>query len=210
MDDAARYWDRIAARYARRPVADEAAYARTLARARAWLKPGDRALEVGCGTGATALALAESGAAIHATDVSGEMIAIARARPEARAAAGVTFAQAALSDPGVDGPWDAVLAFNFLQLAPDLGLTLTRIAGLVRPGGLLISKTVCLGGRGAWRYRTIVRAMRPFGVLPNQLAFHGVAALERAVGEAGFEILERGTFPKAPPSRFLVARRVGA
>ena len=49
-----RFWDRLAAGYAKKPVPDEEAYARTLERVRAHLTPNDRVLELGCGTGTSA------------------------------------------------------------------------------------------------------------------------------------------------------------
>ena len=74
----ARFWDRAARKYAAAPISDTAGYERTLTCTREYLKPGDHALEFGCGTGTTALKLAPSVARYVATDISPEMIAIAR------------------------------------------------------------------------------------------------------------------------------------
>ncbi len=51
MDRSARFWDRIAKRYARTPVADEAAYQRKLKITRGYLRPDMEVMEFGCGTG---------------------------------------------------------------------------------------------------------------------------------------------------------------
>ena len=69
-NDAAPFWDKIAPRYAKKPVADPAAYEEKLARVRALLRAEDRVLEIGCGTGSTALRLASRVAEITATDIS--------------------------------------------------------------------------------------------------------------------------------------------
>ena len=49
------FWDRLAKRYARMPVADQAAYETKLEKTRAFLRPDSRVLEFGCGTGSTAI-----------------------------------------------------------------------------------------------------------------------------------------------------------
>lgn len=56
----ARFWDRIARKYASDPIKDTAGYERTLARTRELLTHTDTVLEIGCGTGTTALKLAPS------------------------------------------------------------------------------------------------------------------------------------------------------
>ena len=50
---AARFWNRIARKYAGRPVEDETAYRRKLDQTAALLHPDMRVLEYGCGTGTT-------------------------------------------------------------------------------------------------------------------------------------------------------------
>jgi ubiquinone/menaquinone biosynthesis C-methylase UbiE len=80
---AARFWDKVAERYARRPVDDEAAYQHKLQVTRDYLTPGMTVLEFGCGTGTTALAHAPFVKRILATDVSPKMIEIARRKADA-------------------------------------------------------------------------------------------------------------------------------
>jgi SAM-dependent methyltransferase len=209
MSGGAAFWDRIADRYAARAIRDEAAYARTIAATRARLKPGDRVLELGCGTGTTALRLADPAWEIAATDFSARMIAIATEKAQAAGLGTVRFAQADLTDPrAAPGPFDAVLAFNLLQLAPDLPGALAAVRARVRPGGLFVSKSLCLGEPG-WRLaRIAVALLRTVGIAPPLRPLR-IAALDAAVEAAGFEILESGVFPERPPARFLVARRVG-
>src|SRR6188768_2480172 len=94
-----RFWDRRAASYAKKPVPDEDAYARTLERVRAYLSPSASVLELGCGTGTTALALAPSARDILATDYSAEMIGIATAKAGAAGVTNVRFRQSTPEDP---------------------------------------------------------------------------------------------------------------
>ena len=205
----AAFWDRIADRYARRPVRDVAAYEHTLERTRAHLAPGDRVLEVGCGTGTTALKLADAAGEILATDLSARMIAIAEAKPEAAAARNVAFRRAALDEIARDGErFDAVLAFSLLHLLDDLPAGLSRIDALLKPGGTFVSKTVCLGDFGRI-WRLVVPAMRLVGLAPK-VALVSIDEVDRAIREAGFEILETGVSPEKPPARFVAARKPSA
>jgi SAM-dependent methyltransferase len=130
--DPAAFWNRMARRYARMQLADPEAYEATLARVLARLSPADHVLEIGCGTGQTAIRLAPAVARYTATDLSPAMIGIARDRPEGRALAHLDFA---VADPegAPRGPFDAVLAFNLLHLLPDLPAGLAAIRTRLRP-----------------------------------------------------------------------------
>ena len=55
MDRSAKFWDRIAKRYAKRPVADDAAYQKKLEITQSYFQPHMEVLEIGCGTGSTAI-----------------------------------------------------------------------------------------------------------------------------------------------------------
>jgi cyclopropane fatty-acyl-phospholipid synthase-like methyltransferase len=55
MTTSPRFWNWMAKRYARQPVANEAAYRQKLETARSYLRPDMNVLEFGCGTGSTAL-----------------------------------------------------------------------------------------------------------------------------------------------------------
>jgi ubiquinone/menaquinone biosynthesis C-methylase UbiE len=130
------FWDRAARGYAARPVADSKAYETTLERTRAWLEPTDDALEIGCGTGSTAIRLAPHVSSITATDISPEMIAIAEERRSDGGPGNVTFLAAALSDARLESTaFDVVMAFNVLHLLEDLPDALIRIGRLLKPGG---------------------------------------------------------------------------
>lgn len=206
MVDNASFWDKRADGYARSPIKDQASYQQSLARTRAHLDPSQSALEIGCGTGSTALELAPSVGQLLSTDLSGRMIEIAREKLAADPIEGLRFEQATLFDDSLEsGAFDVVFAFNVVHLFDDVAAGLARANDLLKPGGLLISKTVCLGeSAGFWRIALAI--MKPLGLAPN-VQFLKVAELEALITGAGFELVETGTFPVSPPSRFLVARK---
>jgi ubiquinone/menaquinone biosynthesis C-methylase UbiE len=142
----ARFWDRTARRYAADPIKDMDGYERTLDRTRHYLNRTDAVLELGCGTGTTALRLAPHVSRMTATDLSDEMIAIAREKATAEACRNVEFAVATPDlAPWPDGSFDAVLAFNLWHLVADRALAFAQVHRLLKPGRLFVSKTPCLG-----------------------------------------------------------------
>ena len=199
-----RFWNRVADRYAARPVRDAAAYDATLAEVAARLGPADRVLEIGCGTGTTALRLGGRVAEWRATDASPEMIRIARSRP---APAGVGFVVATADRAGGGAPFDMVCAFHILHLVPEIGATLAHLRARLKPGGLFVSKTWCFGDVG-WRLRILMPVLRRLGLFPPARALTA-AELRRAVLAAGFEIEVERTFGRDRHAPFIVARRPG-
>lgn len=199
------FWDKIAQKYARKPVADPAAYEAKLARVRALLRAEDRMLEIGCGTGSTALHLASNAAEIAATDISREMITIAERKRADANAANVTFRQAAADEHLGAAPFDVVAAFSVLHLVNDVPAVLRAAYAQIRPGGLFVSKTVCLGdANGA--LRLFVRALHVLGFAPR-VTMLSKAALRAAMVEAGFDIVEFRYFGKGHLNPFIIAQR---
>ncbi|MBK5928622.1 class I SAM-dependent methyltransferase [Rhodobaculum claviforme] len=173
-----------------------------LAATAAHLSPSDRVLEIGCGTGGTAIRLAPGVARWIATDFSEEMIRIARAKPGSDT---VTFRVACAVEALEDGPFDAICAFNVLHLVEDLPRTLALIHANLRPGGHLVAKVWCFAEvRPA--LRVLFRVLRLVGLFPATSTL-GQAQLRAALLGAGFEITEQRVFGAHPQNPFIVARR---
>jgi len=187
--DDARFWDRISRKYAKAAISDQAGYERTLSRTRALLAPDMRILELGCGTGTTALRLAGSAQAYLATDISAAMIAIAEEKHAAAPVAGLAFrTTTAEALPQEVARFDAVLGFNYLHMVRDLPGTLRCIHDLLAPGGLFVSKTPCLGSMNALIRLVLLPVMQAIGKAPHVGVFDA-AALDREIRAAGFDIL---------------------
>jgi len=185
----ARFWDRSSRKYAKGAVADPAGYQSTLDRTRSLLKPGDRVIELGCGTGTTALRLADDVQSYLATDFSAEMIEIAREKQGASSIPALAFQIATAETLALEaGPFDLVLGFNYLHLVRDLPGTLLRIHALLAPAGLFISKTPCLGDMNPLIRIALLPAMRAIGMAPYAGAFRATELCE-VMETAGFEVL---------------------
>lgn len=206
MTDSSAFWDKIARKYAAQPIGNLPAYEATLDHTRSYLKPGDRVLEIGCGTGGTAIALAPSVAEYVATDISDEMVEIGREKCWDEAIQNLSFIRAA-ADRGAlpEGPFDAVLAFNALHLLDDLDRGLSEIRDLLAPGGLLISKTVCLGGAFS-PFRPLIATMQLFRKAPHVL-YLTADRLRDKIQAAGFEITDVQDFNNSAKRPYFVARK---
>jgi predicted TPR repeat methyltransferase len=201
-DRGAKFWDRFAERYAARPIKDVAAYEALLSDVAARLRKTDRVLEIGCGTGGTAIRLAPHVSQFTATDFSAEMIRIAAAKP---APDNLHFKTSNAETALDGGPFDAICAFNVLHLVDDLPGLLGGIHAQLRPGGLLISKTWCFADLGR-KLRLLFGVLRVFGLFPPSATL-GVAHLHRAILDAGFEIVDQRVFGERPQNPYIVARK---
>jgi 2-polyprenyl-3-methyl-5-hydroxy-6-metoxy-1,4-benzoquinol methylase len=204
-----RFWDRLATGYAKKPVPDEAAYEKTLERVRAHLAPNAHVLELGCGTGTTALKLAASAREILATDYSAKMLAIAEAKARAEGVSNVSFRRCTLDDQALGREsFDVVMGMNLFHLLDDIPARFRRIHELVRPGGLFISKTPCIGDQGFFM-RLVLPVLRAVGIAPY-VNFVTERSLTADIVGAGFAIEETGMYPKKGRCYFVVARKQGS
>ncbi len=199
------FWDRIAPKYARQPIKDMPAYRAMLERLCQSMRLTDNVLEIGCGTGSTALILAEGVGKMTATDISGRMIEIARSKLDGNAPANVTFKQADATDLIAEGSFDVVFASSLLHLVEDVPLVLRQAFRQLKPGGLLITKTVCLRD-AAIPTRMLVPVLTRLGIASRLMALSS-RDLQAQMAGAGFEIERVEYFGKNRLNPFIIARR---
>ncbi len=102
----------------------------------AGLAPGDRAVEIGCGTGQATVPLAQRGLAITALELGAELAAVARRRLAGFPSVDVVTTSFESWEPQ-DAPFDAVVAFNSLHwIHPQLRYS--KPFGLLEPGGAMV------------------------------------------------------------------------
>lgn len=203
------FWDRASRKYAASKIGDPAGYQRTLDRTRDLLSPQDRVLELGCGTGSTALVLADAVDSYLATDISPDMIAIAQGKLAETPRPGLQFRAATTETLDEADGFSAVLGFNYLHMVRDLPATLRRIHALLEPGGLFISKTACLGDM-TWLLRGLaLPVMQALGKAPHVGNFTA-DQLVRQIQDAGFEITVREIHASKGSDKrpYIVARKV--
>ena len=184
-----------------------AAYEKTAARTLKYVNGQSQVLEFACGTGITTVAIAPHVAFVRAIDISERMVAKAREKLEALGLSNVELSQTDLFDPCLEeGSFDAVTAFNVLLYVENRGEVLARIRSLLKPGGMFLSATDCLGEkitkagiRKFWKSHT--------GSMPY-VAFDTRKKLEEEITRAGFSVLERENLFPAPPNLFVAAKKL--
>ena len=115
------------------------------------LRPGMRALEIGCGAAQNSLWLARQGLDCTALDISAAHLRHARALAE-RAGLALSLVEAPLEDlpRRVRGPFELVHSSHALEFASDPAATLRDAAALLAPGGHLVVSTVHPLYNGDW------------------------------------------------------------
>ena len=207
MPNSAKFWDKTAEKYSKSPIKNMDAYYQTMDRAKAHLSNEDSVLEIGCGTGSTALLLADSVKHITASDISANMIEIAQSKANDQGIKNTSFVQAdVFSDTLAPGSFDVITAFNVLHLVEDFPAVVRRINALLKPGGLLISKTPCLAAQTRlWSIPLYILGKLRVVPYVNCLQFD---KLEVTISGGGFQLTEVGQYPASSMSRFLVATKV--
>jgi ubiquinone/menaquinone biosynthesis C-methylase UbiE len=199
------FWNKTADRYSRRPVSDEAAYQKKLDKTREYFQPDMEVLEIGCGTGSTAIAHAPYVGHMRASDLSPRMIEIAREKAKAEGVDNVTFEASSIEGLDVpDASIDVVMAHNILHLLDNWEQAIADIHRMLKPGGVFVSSTACIGDM-MLPLRLIVPVGRFLRLFPLVKVF-SVAELKASMEGAGFEI-DYEWQPKRNAAAFIVCRK---
>ncbi|MGI9247647.1 MAG: class I SAM-dependent methyltransferase [Woeseiaceae bacterium] len=205
MDRETAFWNKHADKYARRPISDEAAYQEKLEVTREYFQPDTEVLEIGCGTGTTAIAHAPFVGHIHATDLSTRMVEIAKDKAKAAGIDNVTLE--ALSVDALDVPSasiDVVMAHSVLHLVEDKEQVIANVQQMLKPGGVFVSNTACIGDM-MLPLRLIIPVGRFLRLFPRVKVF-SVAELKDSLENAGFEI-DYEWQPKKSAAAFIICRK---
>ncbi len=207
MQDSAGFWDKKASKYVARPIKDMASYERAMERVRSYLASDQEVLELGCGSGSTAMLLAKHVKHMTASDASAKMLEFGRAKALKDHCENIEFMHSRAGDTALgEKSYDVVMAFNLIHLIKGEKRVLEQIHSFLKPDGLFISKTPCLG-EVAFYWRWLINAMRVVGYAPYVNYLKQIELGEK-IEQAGFKIVETGNYPASPMGRFIVARKV--
>ncbi len=104
---------------------------------------GKRTVDVGCGGGILAEAMARAGAKVTGIDLSDKALGVARLH-QLESGVGVDYRLIAAEALAVEEPagFDVVTCMELLEHVPDPGSTVAACAKLVKPGGLTVFSTI--------------------------------------------------------------------
>jgi len=199
------FWSNLADKYAAKPVDDEDAYQAKLKKTQEYFTPESTVLEFGCGTGSTAITHSPYVKHILAIDLSSRMIEIAQQKADIANIDNVEFRQALIDDtPLESNHYDVILGMSILHLVENRFEVIDRVYNALKPGGVFISSTVCIGGTMPW-----MKYIFPIGKFFNKLPIVSmitVDQLENDIKTKGFEA-EYKFIPSSEKVVFFVMRK---
>lgn len=157
-------------------------------------RPGERVLDLGCGTGDLTAEISSRGARVLGVDASPQMISRAADKYP-----GLRFEAGDARDYRGAGGFDAVFSNAALHWIPAASQVIRTVHGALRPGGRFVAE---LGGRG--NVRTIERAVEETLTergLPvrNPWYFPGLAEYAGLLEDGGLEVGYAVLFDRPTP-----------
>ena len=212
MNKAEKFWDRSAGNYDKTEERFAFIHNRSRENAKRYLKDTDIVLDYGCGTGTTACEISGLVKRVRAIDISTGMIEIANEKAASDGVVNIDFEQADIFDDEFEnGSFDVVLAFNMLHTVPDPKRVVQTTVGLLKPGGLFISITPCLGSRKSilvLLQMFIVRALLKVGAIPVPIRQLESADLDDLMDDERLHVIETEEIFRDASSYFVVARKL--
>lgn len=169
------------------------------------LRPGDKVLDLACGTGVSTVELARSGAYAVGSDLTFGMLAAGKHTAAVQRSGVPLLAGDALHLPFRDGVFDAATISFGLRNVVRVGEALAEMARVVRPGGTLV---VCEFSRPTWTPMRLAFHSGVLNVIPllarrassnpdaysyladSIKAWHDQPSLARLINESGWERAE--------------------
>jgi len=212
MSKSEKFWDQSASNYDNTEEKFEFIHSRSRENTKRYLKDTDIVLDYGCGTGTTACEISGLVKSVRAIDISTGMIETAKGKAATGGVVNVDFEQADIFDEEFEnGSFDVVLAFNMLHTVPDPASVVQRTVELLKPSGLFISVTPCLGGKKSALVSLqilLVRALLKVGVIPVPIRQLKSADLDDLMDDERLQVIETEEIFKGASSYFMVAKKV--
>ena len=204
MNRSDKFWDKTAKNYDREEMEDEPVTLKIIEKTKKYLQPDDMVLDFGCGTGLIANEIAGDVKFIQAIDTSANMIELAKNKAVDRQIQNIEFMHTNLFDERlILGSYDVILVFYVLHLLEDSKQAMQRMRDLLKPGGLMISATPCMGAKTLLKF--VLPLLSKIGLVPY-IKFYKYAELAPLITRENFEIIESDCLDQSSQQYFVVAR----
>lgn len=201
------FWNLIASKYAASPITDIEAYEKKIEKLKSYLSAENHVLDIGCGTGTQCGDLSNYVKQVTGIDISSKLLVIAEQRKAERKIENVEFIQTTVFDERfMPGSFDVVMAFYVLHFFEDIDEVIRRIYSLLKPDGLFILETACMGEKGKI-IGELVRLAGKLGFLPliNLLT---TRQIEQSLEQAGFSIVDKTRYSESNDEYTLIAKKL--
>ena len=166
-------------------------------------------MDYGCATGTIAIGIADNVKEVKGIDISSEMVKAAIRKAHERKILNVDFVQSTIFDERLKGEsFDVILAFNILHFFKDTQEIIIRLSELLKPGGLIISVTACMGEKSlsnTFQYMLFSPLMK-LGIIPY-MRFLKTSELESSITDVNFQLIETERLNGNPSNYFIVAKK---
>ena len=175
------------------------------------IAPGERVLDLGCGTGNAALLAAARGGVVTGVDPAARLLEVARERAADQGLAATFVAGEAASVPLPDASIDVLLSVFGVVFAPDPRAAAAEMARVAAPGGRIVLSAWIPEGAISEMARTSREAVREaLGIPapPRPFQWHERDALAELLAPHGFDVgaeEHRIAFAAPSPLAFLEA-----
>ncbi|MBL7118239.1 MAG: class I SAM-dependent methyltransferase [Candidatus Syntrophoarchaeum sp.] len=170
-----------------------------------YLKQPDFVLDFGCATGLYSIKFASNVKTIIGIDISSKMIEIANRNALTPNIKNISFSQSTIFNEELKKEsFNIILSFNIIHFLENTQEGIQRLNELLRPGGLIISSTACMGEKSLMN--SFVFFLMKFGVFPR-FRFFKKTELEEVFTQGGFTIIESKVLTYHPTIEYYIVAK---
>ncbi|MBE9118017.1 class I SAM-dependent methyltransferase [Lusitaniella coriacea LEGE 07157] len=212
MNKSEDFWNKASKNYDKTEERFEYIHKKARENTKKHLKDSHIVMDYGCGTGTASCEFSSQVKEIQGIDISSEMIRIAKEKAVVSKIKNVNFEKADLfEDKFQNESFDVILTFNMLHTVPNPQNIVHRINDLLKPDGLFISITPCLGQKMSILVNLqiqLVRILCKFGVIPIPIRRIKNSDIDILLATGEFEAIESEEIFKGASSYFVAAKKL--
>jgi len=212
MNNSEVFWNKASKNYDKTETRFEYIHKKARENTKKYLKDSYIVMDYGCGTGTASCEFSSQVKEIQGIDISSEMIRIAKEKAVAIKIDNIHFEKADLfEDKFQNESFDVILAFNMLHTVPNPQNVVYRTNDLLKPDGIFISVTPCLGQKMSFLVNLqihLVRILCKFGVIPIPIRRIKSSDIDILLAKGEFEVIESEEIFKGASSYFVAAKKL--